>query len=401
MSARTVYLHVGLPKTGTTYVQSALWQSRDRLAAAGCLIPGEKRVSGWLAASDLLGRRPRGAEAPAVEGAWNKMVEAIGRWGGDRVIFSEELLVSATRRHAQRMIRSLGSADLHVVVTVRDLARTLPSVWQQEIRKGRTWTWAEFVAAVRNPDDGPVTAGVAYWLRFDVERILSMWEGVIPPGNIHVVIVPPPASEPGVLLGRFAEAIGIDPSLLASQQPDVNTSLGVVEAEALRRLNVGLEDLNERQYARVVVQSVVPALQARTSLTRSRMPVEHQDWVAEKSDELVAFLKQRPYHVVGDLAELAPQAETGPVDNPDDLDEAELVEPIMEALIVVCRTYGQFWWRARRREGTGSTDSATLLTSRARAIGYQAKIAVLERADNNKVFGRIARAYLRRTSPDR
>jgi len=161
VAAKAVYVHVGLPKTGTTYIQSALWESRERLASAGCLVPGEKRVSSWLAASDLLGRRPRGAEGPQVEGSWSRLVDSVHSWGGDRVIFSQELLVNLARRQAQRMVKSLQPAEVHVVVTVRDLARTLPSVWQQEIRKGRTWTWEEFLSAVRDPDRGPATAGVA------------------------------------------------------------------------------------------------------------------------------------------------------------------------------------------------------------------------------------------------
>lgn len=395
----SVYVHVGLPKTGTTYIQSALWENRDRLAAAGCLVPGEKPLSSWLAASDFLGRRPRGADAPAVVGGWSGFVEAIRGWDGDRVIFSQELLGNATRRQVQRMVRSLRPCDVHVVITVRDLARTLPSVWQQEIRKGRTWTWGEFVAAVQDPDRGPVTAGVAFWLRFDVERLLQTWDGVVPPSNIHVVLVPPRGAPAELLLGRFAEATGVDPSAVMCAQPAGNTAVGLAEAEVLRRLNVALAGgLNERQYTRAVVQSVVPALQERSSSTRSQLPVEHLGWVAEKSDELVAFLQRNAYHVVGDLSDLTPRGEAESGSDPDALDEAALVEPLMEALVAACTSYGKFWWQARRRDDVISADVTTRVASRVRALGYRARVTVLERADNNAMFGRIARAYLKRTS---
>lgn len=399
MPAQTVYVHVGLPKTGTTYIQSALWESRDRLAAAGCLVPGEGRGASWIAVSDLLGRRPRGDEAPTVEGAWGGLVESVRDWDGDRVILSQELLGSATRSQAQRMVRSLRPCDVHVVVTVRDLARTLPSVWQQEIRKGRTWTWREFVAAVRDPDSGAATAGVAFWLRFDVERILRIWGGVVPPAHIHVVIVPPRGAPADDLLGRFAAATGVDRGILTSARPDVNTAIGLAETEVLRRLNVGLDGaLNERQYDRAVVRSVVPALQARATATTGRLPVAHQDWVAAKSEELVAVLQGHPGQVVGDLSDLAAQDERESDRDPDDLEDAELVEPMVDALAALSRSYARYWSRNRRREETESTVLTTRLASRARALSYRVRISILERADHNQVFGRIARAYLKRSS---
>ncbi|MBA2551730.1 MAG: hypothetical protein H0V13_11895 [Nocardioidaceae bacterium] len=69
-----------------------------------------------------------------------------------------------------------------------------------------------------------------------------------------------------------------------------------------------------------------------------------------------------------------------------------------DALVAVCTTYGKYWSQARRREEAGATGVRTRFTSRARAVAYRSRRTVLERADNNRVFGRMARAYLRRTS---
>ena len=38
-SSRRVFLHVGCPKTGTTYLQSTFWRSRDALSAQGLHLP--------------------------------------------------------------------------------------------------------------------------------------------------------------------------------------------------------------------------------------------------------------------------------------------------------------------------------------------------------------------------
>ncbi len=53
MSQR-VYLHVGVPKSGTTFLQASLTANRKALRAAGVLYPGgEERM--FLAAVDVRG----------------------------------------------------------------------------------------------------------------------------------------------------------------------------------------------------------------------------------------------------------------------------------------------------------------------------------------------------------
>ena len=69
---RRVFLHVGLPKTGTTYLQQVVWANRDRLRSAGLFLPGFGHREHLWAALDLQERprlarrhagRPRGVAA--------------------------------------------------------------------------------------------------------------------------------------------------------------------------------------------------------------------------------------------------------------------------------------------------------------------------------------------------
>src|SRR5215475_13246602 len=48
-----VYLHIGEPKTGTTFVQQAMWANRAQLAAHGVLLPGYSHRDHSLASRDL------------------------------------------------------------------------------------------------------------------------------------------------------------------------------------------------------------------------------------------------------------------------------------------------------------------------------------------------------------
>jgi len=50
-----VYVHIGLPKTGTSYLQRTLWRNRAELARVGVYLPGERRLAQRYAVWDLLG----------------------------------------------------------------------------------------------------------------------------------------------------------------------------------------------------------------------------------------------------------------------------------------------------------------------------------------------------------
>ena len=403
MSTR-VYVHIGLPKTGTTFLQATMWEGRDALAEAGCLVPGERKPSAWWAASDLLGRRPRGSQGRKIPGAWDAVATQLREWPGGRAIFSEELLSIANRRQVRKLVDDLGDSEVHAVVTVRDLGRVLPSLWQQEIRKGRTWTWPEFLASVRDPQQGSVTAAAAFWMRFDLDKVLGAWAAELPPERIHVVVLPAHGSPSSILIERFARAVDLDPALLAAAAPThrSNPALGADEVEVLRRLNLRLADsLNERQYVRVVVNGVIPALEARTGSTRVQIPAEHRDWLDATSAALVESLRSSSYDVIGDLDDLLPKNADATVADelqvdPASRDDAALTEPMLDALSAVSSAYAEHWWRRRPPENDTGNETDGGLGSRVRAATYRAKTRALELAERNRALRWLTVRYLNR-----
>ena len=55
--AERIFLHIGLPKTATTYLQSILWASREQLERDGVRLPGtERRDHLW--ATRVVGEDP-------------------------------------------------------------------------------------------------------------------------------------------------------------------------------------------------------------------------------------------------------------------------------------------------------------------------------------------------------
>jgi len=411
---RTVYIHVGLPKTGTTYLQAALQAAQKDLAAHGVLYPGDDHLFQRHGFWDLLGRRLRGVDQPHVPGSWQRLVETVNAWEGPSVVLSEEFLVNARPRAVRRIATAFEPAEVHVVVTVRDLDRVIGSMWQQEVSKGRTFTLAEYVYAVRDPDSGSATAGVAFWLRHDASRVLTAWGRQVPASRTHVVVVPPVGSPASALLERFAAAIGLRDGV--ATWPDVpqhNTSIGLAETEMLRRLNVGLGGrLNERQYLRMVNTVLKPALRATATGHRPdrgsaragspggiTLPAEHADWVRERSRQMADQIRRSGAEVVGSPDDLVPPEPTG-ADQPQSVDERAVAEATQAALVAAVEDYATFWWRVRRRAAPDEVERRTRLASWVRARGYRLKAGALELADRNRLAAKAANVYLRRTSRD-
>ncbi|MBA2550149.1 MAG: hypothetical protein H0V13_03655 [Nocardioidaceae bacterium] len=394
-----VYLHIGLPKTGTSHLQQVLWLSRERLSADGVLVPGATRQAQRLAVWDLMGRRPRGAAQPEVAGSWQALVDAASGWSGSHVVVSEEFLTNARPRQARRAVDAFAPARVHVVLTVRDLGQVVGSVWQQGLAKGHTWSWEEFIAAVRDPASGPATAGGAFWLHQDLVRVLDTWETVVPRERIHLVTVPPASSSRHLLLERFAAATRLDTAALVSDLAGANVSVGVAEAEVLRRLNQGLGGrLNERQYAAAVQHGVKPALRDRRSSARIQVPAEELGWLTDRATAMVAEVRARGYQVAGDLRDLIPAPDATDGSRPDEVDDSELADAAIAALVAVTEKYAELSGRARRVDGAVEPSGDGGRASQARAHGYRAQMGVLRLADRNRWARKAVATYIRRSS---
>src|SRR4051794_13133871 len=112
--ARLVYLHIGLPKTGTTFLQTAMWHNRSALEEQGIHYPGSKRMDHFHASVAI--RDPSGTRS---DSAWQRIVRELAEWDGTGLI-SHEFFSMATADQARAAVETLAPAEVHVVVTVRD-----------------------------------------------------------------------------------------------------------------------------------------------------------------------------------------------------------------------------------------------------------------------------------------
>jgi hypothetical protein len=395
----TVYLHIGAFKTGTTYLQQVLRFSHDALAQQGMLFPGNKRWRSQVAgARDLLGMSTRGGDDVDVRGGWNALVRQITAWDGPSALVSMEFLSMASPRQARRAVRALEPADVHVVLTARDLARVVPGMWQETLKTGNTWSWSDYIAAVRDPDRAAIPPALGFWICQDLPAILGVWEQAVPRERIHVVTVPPPGAPQWLLLERFCEAVGLDVDTLSLDAPWSNVSLGAAESEALRRLNASLgEKAGQRQYQRVIKRVVARHLSETTpSSGRMSLPPEDQLWATKRAREMADVLAERRYHVVGDLEDLVPDP-ARPLSGraPDDANDRDVLDASTRAATALTERLAQ----GKALQGPEALEPEIGLRHRlagqARGVSYRFRRKVAEASRHNRVAARGLTAYRR------
>ncbi|WP_433528936.1 hypothetical protein ACQPYA_21750 [Micromonospora sp. CA-263727] len=322
--AKRVYLHIGAPKTGSTYVQNVLWGNQRALEDAGILLPSSA-VAHDQAMADLRQARWRDTD---VYWTWDRLAEKTRKWPGD-VIISNEGLGAATSEQAIRAVESLQPAEVHIIVAGRDLWRTFPSFWQQSIRARSGWRFGAFMDAVQQG------RAEAFWNNHTAPRMLRRWGDLVPARQRHLVTVPAPDAPRDLLWHRFAGIMGIPDGLCELAEPTSNPSLGAAEIELLRRVNLALGDRYPLRtpYQKVVHRHLVDAvLKRRANELKFGVGLDQAEWVTALAEQQIKELQDYPCQIVGDLDELRPtkMKQTG---TPDDLDDSQLLQVAVETIV--------------------------------------------------------------------
>ncbi|MFT4394945.1 sulfotransferase family protein [Gordonia lacunae] len=347
-----VYVHIGLPKTGTTHLQDRLWRNRDlALQSSGLLYPGNVISDHFHAAVHLQPERYLDWVDPAFAGTWPKLLGQIRAWPQTSLL-SHELYSTATVEQIERLMADLSFADeVHVIATVRDLGRQLPSVWQENVKNQRRASFDEFVDSVAFASEGrrnggPIAVDVPaadeepFWEFQDYIGILDRWSRFVGPGRVHVVTVPPRGAARGdTLWDRFLQVMDIDPTPLRIPVPSLNSSLSAPQAEFLRGLNRRLqpETIEWRRYERIIKgQLIGEILFEAPSGPPQGLSDKSREWAAGESRRMVAAVRAAGYDVAGDLDDLVVSAEhdDGDVPSPSDGEVLDVALDTIAAMVL-------------------------------------------------------------------
>ena len=237
--SRKVLMHVGTPKSGTSYLQDRLALNRDGLRTQGLNYVETRTGDHFEAALDLLGERWAGAEK-AAKGQWDTLVAEARRSRGD-VLISHEILAAVPRDRARQAVHTFAGDEVHVLVTARDLGRQVPAEWQERVKHRGRREYEKFLdAMVRN--HARTDWRMWFWRVQDLPEVLTTWGNGLPPERIHLVTVPGPGGPRDALWERFGSVLGLDPRAPYAETETTNASLGGAEVTLLRRLNIALAE---------------------------------------------------------------------------------------------------------------------------------------------------------------
>ena len=300
--SRRVYLHIGAPKTGTTYLQDRLALNAKSLTDHGVHFPTKSPLISpglfqFRAALDLLDQ-DWGGKSGHARGSWDALVRKVKRLNGT-VVISHEILAPATPARVAKAKQDLAGAELHIVYSARDLGRQLPAAWQESIKQGRKWTYGRYLDRVENRRPWFARA-------FDLPAVLGTWSAGLPPAQVHVVTVPHERGD--ALWLRFCQAFGIDPAWAPEDSTRHNESLGVAETQLIRQLNRRMDRVTRREAS---FDELIRGMLAQDRLVQRRsppllLPPRLHPWASAEADRWVDWLKGSGVDVIGELDDLYP-----------------------------------------------------------------------------------------------
>lgn len=361
--ADVVHLHIGAPKTGTTYLQSRLLANHDRLAQHGVAYPVGRNDKMFGAAVDLI-ERHWGGVGPMMAGEWDALAKRVRETPG-RAVISHEVFAGARPEHVKRALSELGDAEVHLVMSVRDLERQLTSEYQEMVKHRYGKTFGEFLRTCReSPRDG---TDWWFWATHSVPDVLRRWAADLPPDLVHVVTVPRPGAD-GDLWARYCEAFRLDPAWLPQEVDERNTSLGIDETSMLRRLNreLGGADLRGEEYDRIVRVLLVQSHELGDNDRRPlRLGPDERPWVDAATEEWIDYLGSSGFDVIGDLDDLRPVRTDAEWEDPDDPEPALETRYALRAMRLLVQ---ELAWARRDEWGGGPPDAPSVRARVARRV---------------------------------
>lgn len=295
-----VLLHIGLPKTATSYLQTIVWSHRDLLRERGVVVPGTERRDHLWASRTVREERQQTRAPEAHRTAWERLRAELAAADDDLTgLVSHEFFAAASAAQAQSMVQALAPAEVRLVVTAREPLGLFAASWQESLKNGATTPMSEYGRSVsRRPAD------IWNWRTLDLRLVLQRWGSAVPPERSHVLVLDPTAPREDVWR-RFAGILGIDPHGFDLDESFPNTSMGLAQAEALRRVNERLTGFGRAFDRGVWIRSFLADERLVPQDGERYWPEPDQvEDCRRRGEAAVRLLRSEPYDVVGDITQL-------------------------------------------------------------------------------------------------
>lgn len=392
-AVQRLYLHVGLPKSGSTFLQSVMGTNRAALKAQGHVYPFVRQEGMFHAAVEMAGVPARwGLDPDHIRGTFARLLRRGRRLGGT-VVISHEIFGGATREQIAGIGVLLRDFDVHLVVTARDLGRTVTAEWQEQVKNGNNRSFAEFCDDLLSTLSDDPTDTERFWRSQNLLGLLDRWQLLVPPERIHLVTCPRSGAPADLLWRRFAEAVELDPDGVdLSQIPVRNESLGTAQIAFLRRVLAEVDGrLEQPWHSRVAKRWFAQSLLSKVPGAKPVAPPPVTERLTAVSRTWLDAIRAGGYRVHGDLDELLPMPGDPDAPHPDDVAEGDMLAGlpgVVAEMLVRTRELNEAVERLR-------ADNAELTRRRdalaARAIELTGQVEELRARGKSHIPARLGR----------
>ncbi len=338
-----MFLHIGEPKSGSSYLQALMWANQSFLRTHGILLPGRGPADHYQAGSDLQGDPVRDGRSRRPE-AWQWLVDRIDASDAPAAIISDERLTRTRAAPVRRALESLRAHDVRVILAVREFGGLAASEWQQVVKMGGTAQLDDWLDRLV---DGELRQ---FSLTHDVADVLRRW--CLPPERVHLLIVPRAGADRNELWRRFATIVGA-PAELPTAAPRSNASMGLDETELVRRLYEQFVGPPPPAQIQSVMRGVVSRqiLEPREGARPIRLPDAYLPWMEAEAGRRRAVVASSGCSIVGELDELNLDRArfVTAIEQPE---RARVLDAALDVIAVVATRVG------RRRQGRSGPLSA-------------------------------------------
>jgi hypothetical protein len=221
------------------------------------------------------------------------------------VVISSEFFADASEGAVRQALHDLDSERVHVLVTLRPLARILASQWQQYVQSGMRTSYQNWLDAMLG--DKPTTITPTFWRRHRHDRLIGRWAEVLGPSRVTAIVLD--RSDRHFVLRAMERLLGLPSETLPLIRDARNRSLTLAEVETLRAFNIAFRDANlsPALLSRVVQSGAARYIKARPPAAdeaRICTPIWAAERAREIAHEMVASIAQSGVNVIGDLDRL-------------------------------------------------------------------------------------------------
>ncbi|HET8786933.1 MAG TPA: hypothetical protein VFM38_14960, partial [Candidatus Limnocylindrales bacterium] len=183
LPATTRLVHIGPHKTGTTSLQAALWSARPELIRQGVRHVGRSQNPSVAVRAVVRQPSPYSVDRPPSMSNWNALVREIDAAKEPRIVVSSEFFAWADSEAIGRIVSDLDPERVHVAVTLRPLARVIPSMWQQNVQLGTVTPLEAWVHEILDDRTKP------FWQLQRHDELIRRWLEVVGPERLTAVVV--------------------------------------------------------------------------------------------------------------------------------------------------------------------------------------------------------------------